>query len=178
MHMLKKQRTAALGGIAAGALLLAAPLVAQAPAAGDTAPAPTPAQERYLDGLKTVGRGVAQLKDGVTRVSRFRSDSAQLRQAGLRLGGLCGSGGSFLRQGRARMSHAAYADSVRGIARRLNAQIDALITFLPTCQRQAGRTPQETAAEVLSRLRDYEVALQRFREAVILPAAARSPTGS
>ncbi len=176
--MLKKQRTAGLGGLAIGTLLWATPLVAQAQAPGDTAPAPTPAQVRFLDGLKTVGRGVAQLKDGVSRVSRARGDSAQLRQAGLRLGGLCGSGGSFLRQGRARMSHAAYADSVRVIARRLNAQVDALITLVPTCQRQAGGTPQETAAEILSRLRDYEVALQKFREAVILPAAARSATGS
>ena len=158
----------------AGALLGGGPVAAQAPAVGDSVPAPTPAQERYLDGLKTVGRGVAQLKDGVTRVGRYQSDSTQLRLAGQRLGGLCGSGGSFLRQGRARMAHTAYADSVRVIARRLNAQVDALIGFLPTCQRQAGREPQEMAAGVLALLRDYEVALQRFREAVILPAAARS----
>jgi hypothetical protein len=176
--MTRRQRTATLAGAAIGALLAGVPVAAQAPGAADSSPPPTPAQTRYLDGLKTVGRGVAQLKDGVTRVARYQSDSAQLRLAGRRLGGLCGSGGSFMRQGRARMAHTAYGDSARVIARRLNTQIDALIGFLPTCQREAGRTPQLTAAEVLSRLRDYEVALQRFREAVILPAAARTPAGS
>lgn len=176
--MTRRQRIAPLRRVALAALLGAAPVAAQTPAPTDSVPGPSTAQARYLDGLKTVGRGVAQLKDGVTRVARYQSDSAQLRLAGQRLGGLCGSGRSFLRQGRARMAHTAYVDSVRVIARRLNARIDELIGFLPTCQRQAGRAPQETAAEVLSRLRDYEVALQKFREAVILPAAARSPTGS
>jgi len=168
--------------ILAATVLVRVPLAAQAT---DSAPAPppapspaaTPAQQQYLDGLRTAGRGVAQLKDGIDRVGRNRADTAQLRMAGQRLGGLCGSAGSFMRQGRARMSHAAYVDSARTLARRLNQQVDSVIAFLPTCQREGGKKPTATAATLVTRLRGYEGALQRFREvAVLAPARPTTPT--
>jgi hypothetical protein len=126
-------------------VLARAPLAAQATDSAPTlppapapapAPTPTPDQQKYLEGLRTAGRGVAQLKDGIDRVGRNRADTAQLRMAGQRLGGLCGSAGSFMRQGRARMSHAAYADSARTLARRLNQQV-----CRPASAR-AGRSPR------------------------------------
>lgn len=148
----------------------------QAVTSPESAGGPTPAQQRYLDGLRTSGRGVAQLKSGIDRVMRSRADSAQLRLAGQRLGGLCGSAGSFLRQGRAKMSHTAYSNSQRAIARRLTTQIDSVIAVLPACQRRGGRAPEQTAAAIVSRLRGYEAALQQFREAVILPAVQQTDT--
>lgn len=151
-----------------------APTLPPAPA---PAPTPTPDQQKYLDGLRTAGRGIAQLKDGIDRVGRNRADTAQLRMAGQRLGGLCGSAGSFMRQGRARMSHAAYLDSARTVARRLNQQVDSVIAFLPTCQREGGKKPTATAATLLARLRSYEGALQKFREvAVLAPAQPTTAT--
>lgn len=153
-----------------------APTLPPAPAPAP-APTPTPDQQKYLDGLRTAGRGIAQLKDGIDRVGRNRADTAQLRMAGQRLGGLCGSAGSFMRQGRARMSHAAYLDSARTVARRLNQQVDSVIAFLPTCQREGGKKPTATAATLLARLRSYEGALQKFREvAVLAPAQPTTAT--
>lgn len=166
-------------------VLASAQLTAQAADSARAAPpapapvaAPTPAQQQYLDGLRTAGRGVAQLKDGIDRVGRNRADTAQLRMAGQRLGGLCGSAGSFMRQGRARMSHAAYVDSARTLARRLNQQVDSVIAFLPTCQREGGKKPTATAAALVARLRSYEGALQKFREVTVLaptPPATPKP---
>ncbi len=172
--------------ILAATVLASAPLAAQAtdstpvsPPAPAPAPkpTPTPAQRQYLDGLRTAGRGIAQLKDGIDRVGRNRADTAQLRMAGQRMGGLCGSAGSFMRQGRARMSPTAYVDSARTVARRLNQQVDSVIAFLPTCQRDGGKQPTATAATLVARLRSYEGALQKFREvAVLAPTQATAPT--
>ena len=164
--------------ILAATVLASARLAAQAT---DSAPVPTPtrtpAQQQYLDGLRTAGRGIAQLKDGIARVGRSRADTAQLRMAGQRLGGLCGSAGSFMRQGRALMAHAAYVDSARTLARRLNQQVDSVIAFLPTCQRDGGKQPTATAATLVARLRGYEGALQKFREvAVLAPTQPTTPT--
>src|SRR5690348_17829730 len=64
---------------------------------------PTPEQKRFLDGLRTATRGVAQLKDGVSRVTRAGRDSLAQRRAGRFLAGLCGSGRAFLKRGRPRM---------------------------------------------------------------------------
>src|SRR5207302_3589930 len=78
---------------------------------------PTPAQTNYLDGLRSVNRGIAQLKDGVSRVTRFSRDTLRQRQAGRRLGGLCGTAHGFLVRGRARMTPAAYDPPTRDSAR-------------------------------------------------------------
>src|SRR5207244_11252646 len=71
------------------------------PAPAALAP-PTPEQQRFLSGLRTATRGIAQLKDGVNRVTRAQATgggTSQLR-AGRSLAGLCGSARTFLRQGR------------------------------------------------------------------------------
>ncbi len=130
----------------------------------DSSP-PTPAQERYLDGLRTAGRGIAQLKDGIDRVVRAYGvkDSLKLRQAGRRLGGLCGTAHTFMGSGRVQMSAVAYDDTVRTHAKKLALQIDSVIGYMPACQRSAGRTPAKTAADVLGLIRSYEGALKVFR---------------
>ena len=54
-------------------------------------PVESPAQARYRQGLKTAGRGVAQLKDGIDHVASAGRDSVRLHQAGQRLAALCGA---------------------------------------------------------------------------------------
>src|SRR2546430_17734958 len=64
-----------------------------APAAPAALAPPTPEQQRFLSGLRTATRGIAQLKDGVNRVTRAQATgggTSQLR-AGRSLAGLCGS---------------------------------------------------------------------------------------
>src|SRR6266850_1754684 len=65
------------------------PVPAQAPPSPAPAPAPTIEQIRYMAGLKTATRGVAQVRDGVNRVVRTQqADSLTRRRAARRLGGL------------------------------------------------------------------------------------------
>ena len=80
---------------------------------------PTPEQDRYLQGLRTAGRGVAQLKNAVYSVASAGRDSVRLRQAGYRFAGLCSAARGFLRGGRGRMQATAYEDSTGIKARRL-----------------------------------------------------------
>jgi len=49
-----------------------------------TAVTPTPDQKHFLDGLRTASRGIAQLKDGLSRVSRSQAghDETSRRRAG------------------------------------------------------------------------------------------------
>jgi len=141
-----------------------------------TPPPPTPAQTQYMDGLRTAGRGIAQLRSGVERVLRLagRPDSAQRSQAASRLAGMCGASRGFMASGRAKMQPNAYEDSTRIKARRLAVRVDSLIRFVPSCETRARRAPDQTATELLGRLRDYEAALRDFRLAIGLPV--KDPT--
>jgi hypothetical protein len=130
---------------------------------------PTLEQLRYLQGLRTAGRGIAQLKDGVNRVSGSHRDPLRLKQTARRLAGLCGTARGFMTSGRAKMQATAYEDSTRLKARRLTLQIDSLIRSTPTCETRAARQPDSTVAGLLSRLRAYEAALREFRTAIALP---------
>src|SRR5438309_4901612 len=58
-------------------------------------PPPSPEQKRFVDGLRTATRGIAQLKDGHNRVTRTqaKSDSVRQRRARGWRAGLCGSAG-------------------------------------------------------------------------------------
>jgi len=161
-------------------LLVASSAAAQQPAAvipesarADSVPAPppppSPEQLRYLDGLKTVGRGVAQLKDGVTRVANAGGDTTKLKLAGRRLGGLCGAARGFMTSGRTKMQPAAYADSTQVRARKLTVQIDTLVRGAGRCESSAPRETDSTAAGLLAQLRAYEAALRDFRAAIGLP---------
>ena len=141
-------------------------------------PPPTPAQTRYLRGLSSASRGVAQLKDGVDRVQRnlTHPDTVRVRQAGSRLAGLCGAARGFMANGRVQMQATAYEDSTRIKARALAAQVDSLIRYVPTCEARAARAPGPTANALLDRLRAYEAALREFREA-IRPPTKSPPQG-
>jgi hypothetical protein len=159
-----------------------APLAPQDSAASprpDPAP-PTLEQVRYLQGLRSVSRGAAQLRDGIDRVARTQQtrDTLRQRQAGRRLGGLCTTARSFMSSGRPRMQATAYADSMRVVARQLVVRIDSVLKFLPTCETTAGKKPASVAADLLSRMRAYETALAAFRAGLALPRtdSTRTPT--
>jgi hypothetical protein len=130
---------------------------------------PSLEQLRYLQGLRTAGRGIAQLKDAVNRVSSAHGNALRLKQAARRLGGLCGTARGFMTSGRAKMQPTAYQDSTRLKARRLTVQIDSIIRAAPTCEMNAARQPDSTVAGLLLRIRAYEAALRDFRVAVALP---------
>src|SRR3990172_684379 len=87
-----------------------APLAAQDSAARTEPAPPTAEQTRYLEGLRSVARGAAQLRDGIDRVARTQQtrDTLRQRQAGRRLGGLCTTARSFMSSGRPRMQASAY----------------------------------------------------------------------
>jgi hypothetical protein len=136
-----------------------------------TPPAPpTPEQRRFLDGLRTATRGIAQLKDGVSRVTRATTrDSLSQRRAGRLLAGECGSSRAFLKRGRPRLTPTVYSDTVRLLARRLVTQIDSLIAYSSNCEQEAVATPGPTAAELGKRMKNYDAALRDFRVAIGLP---------
>jgi len=140
----------------------------------ESTPAPVPPtleQLRYLDGLRTAGRGIAQLRDGLNRVASSHRDTLRFKQAARRLGGLCGTARGFMTSGRAKMQATAYEDSTKVKARRVMLQIDSLIRSAPTCEARAFRQPDSTTAGLLIRLRAYETALRDFRAAIGLPTA-------
>src|SRR3989441_9146931 len=84
------------------------------PAPAALAP-PTLEQQRFLSGLRTATRGIAQLKDGLNRVTRAQATgngTSQLR-AGRSLAGLCGSARTFMRRGRPAFNPTQYTDSIQ-----------------------------------------------------------------
>lgn len=132
---------------------------------------PTPEQLRYLAGLSTATRGVAQLRSGVDRVVRNQTgtDSLSKRRAAQRLAGLCTTARDFMTRGRVQMQPTVYEDSTRLKARRLTSQVDSLIRFLPTCEANARKAADRTAADLQIRLKSYDAALKEFRTAIGLP---------
>src|SRR5258705_140021 len=132
----------------------------------DSAPRPpTLEQIRYGEGLRSVARGVAQLRDGIDRVARTQQqrDTVRQKQAGRRLGGLCTTARSFMSGGRPKMVPTAYADSMRIIARQLTQRVDSILKFLPPCEPTAGKKPAAVAADLLNKMRSYEAALAAYR---------------
>ena len=146
------------------------PVPAPAPAPVQTpapAPAPTIEQIRYMAGLKTATRGVAQVRDGVNRVVRTQqADSLTRRRAARRLGGLCGTARSFIVSGRPKMQATAYADSMRVLAKQVTTRLDSLTNALTTCEKTAGRDPTAVATTLTGRLKNYDDALLAFRTAL------------
>ena len=173
-----------LGAIVTAITMVVLPLQAQDTAAHkDTVPAvpPTPSIEQihYMDGLKTVTRGVAQLHDGLNRVSRSQqADSATRRRAAKRLGGLCGTARSFIVSGRPKMKPTAYTDSLRILAKQLTTRLDTLTNALPTCELTAGRDPT-VATALTTKLKNYDDALLAFKTsqaALYRPDSAKAQT--
>src|SRR5256712_10238810 len=136
---------------------------------------PTPAQDRYVNGLKTASRGIAQLKDGIDRVVRTRStgDSLKQKTAGRRLGGLCGAARGFMASGRAQMLPTAYDPPTRIAARQLAQQIDSLIAYAPTCERTAARRPRPLADRLPHLPPKYQAAGARWAAAGGVPKRRR-----
>jgi len=130
--------------------------------------APTIEQIRYLAGLKTATRGVAQIRDGLNRVVRTQQagDSLTRRRAARRLGGLCGSARSFILSGRPKMQPTAYADSMRILAKQVTTRLDSLNSALPVCEKTAGDDPATVAGTLTTRLKNYDDALLAFRNAL------------
>jgi hypothetical protein len=158
-----------LAGMVTVITLMALPQVQDTTTHKDTVPPPvapaepTIEQIRYMDGLKTVTRGVAQLRDGLNRVSRTQqADSATRHRAAKRLGGLCGSARSFIVSGRPKMQATAYTDSLKILAKQLTTRLDSLNNTLPNCERTAGRDPS-VATTLTTRLKSYDDALLAFR---------------
>jgi hypothetical protein len=130
------------------------------------APAPTIEQIRYMNGLKTVTRGVTQVREGLNRVSRAQqADSLRRRRAARMLGGFCGTARSFIVSGRPKMQAAAYTDSLRILAKQLTTRLDSLTAALPSCETTAGRDPTTVATNLTTRLKNYDDALLAFRTA-------------
>ena len=140
------------------------PAPPQPPPPAPAAPAPSIEQIRYMEGLKTVTRGIAQLKNGLDRVTRTQqsADSVIRRRAARRLGGLCGSARSFILSGRPKMVPAAYADTMKVLAKQLTVRLDSLNAALPGCEKTAGRDPT-VATALTTRLKNYDDALVAFR---------------
>jgi hypothetical protein len=132
-------------------------------------PPPSPDQLKYLDGLKTAGRGVAQLKSGVNSVANAGRDTTKLKTAGQRLSGLCGAARGFMTSGRSKMKPNAYTDSTQVKAKRLAVQIDTLVKGASRCEATAAKQADSTANGLLVQLRAYETALRDFRGAIGLP---------
>jgi hypothetical protein len=150
----------------------AAPIAPAVPPVPTPPPPPSPEQKKFLDGLKTATRGIAQLKEGVNRVTRATTrDSLTQRRSGRLLAGLCGSSRAFLKRGRPRLTVTVYSDTVRLLARRLVTQIDSLIAYTSHCEQEAVATPGPTAAEVGKRMKTYDAALRDFRLAIGLPVS-------
>jgi hypothetical protein len=134
-------------------------------------PPPSPEQKKFLLGLRTASRGIAQMKDGVSRVTRAQGthDSVMQRRAGRFLAGLCGSGRAFLKRGRPQMNVTVYEDTVRLKAKRLVTQIDSLIAYTPTCEDSAAATPAATAVALDKRMKTYDAARRDFLIAIGQP---------
>src|SRR5439155_22406516 len=124
------------------------------PAATTPAPPPAPTLEqiRYMEGLRTATRGVAQIRDGLNRVARTQQsrDSLTRRRAARRLGGLCGTAHTFIVSCRPKMKPTAYADSLRLLAKQLTLRLDSLNSALPVCEKSAGSDPATVTTTLTS----------------------------
>ena len=159
-----------------GVLAFAGSAAAQLPGTGDSTPttpppAPNPQQQRYMQGLRTAGRGVAQIKTGIDRLNRARSmkDSSQVKLAAKRLTAYCSAARGFIASGRGQMDPVAYDLPTRKQARDLTLQLDSLSLSAKECQNAKGLAPQMLSTGLVARLRAYDAAVAEFRTAIGLP---------
>jgi hypothetical protein len=144
------------------------PAPAPVPVPAPAPPQPTIEQIRFMEGLKTATRGIAQIKNGVDRVVRTQQagDSLTRRRAARRLGGLCGTARTFIISGRPKMQATVYADTMRVLAKQLTTRLDSLNAALPICEKTAGRDPSTVATSLTTRLKNYDDAILAFRTAL------------
>ncbi len=159
-----------------GALGVPGSSAAQVPGTGEStataAPtAPNPQQQRYMQGLRTAGRGVAQIKTGIDRLNRARGtkDSSQVKLAAKRLTAYCSAARGFIASGRGQMDPVAYDEPTRKPARGLTLQLDSLSLSAKECQNAKGLAAQMLSTGLVTRLRAYDAALAEFRTAIGLP---------
>lgn len=172
-----RKRSIVMPFLVLGASIAAPPSASgQLPGGGDSVavvapPVPNPAQQRYLQGLRTAGRGVAQIKTGVDRLNRARGgrDSTQVKVAAKRLTGYCSAARGFIASGRGQMDPVAYDPPTRKPARVLMVQLDSLSLSAKDCQSAKGLAAQLLSAGLVTRLRAYDSALADFRTAIGLP---------
>lgn len=162
--------------LSAASIGVPAPVCGQLPGSADSAAnaaarAPNPAQQKYLQGLRTAGRGVAQIKTGIDRLNRARGtrDSSQVKLATKRLTGYCTAARGFIASGRNQMDPVAYDPPTRKQARDLMVQLDSLSRSVKECQNAKGLAPELLSAGLVTRLRAYDAALAEFRTAIGLP---------
>jgi hypothetical protein len=159
-----------------GALAVPGRGAAQSPGTGDstatgTPSAPNPQQQRYMQGLRTAGRGVAQIKTGIDRLNRVRGtkDSSQVKLAAKRLAAYCSAARGFIASGRGQMDPVAYDLPTRKQARDLTVQLDSLSLSAKECQNAKGLAAQMLSTGLVARLRAYDAAVAEFRTAIGLP---------
>lgn len=128
----------------------------------------SPQQQQFLEGLRRVRRGIAQLRVAAGQSTRAQAatDTTTRRRAAGRMGGFCISARSFMTGGRARMQPMAFEDTTRVKARRLVQRVDEIITYTKTCETQAAAAPAQVAGEIVKRIQSFEEALAEFRTAV------------
>jgi hypothetical protein len=121
--------------------------------------------------MKTAGRGVAQLKYGIDRLSRAQTarDSAQVFLASRRLLGMCSAARGFLVSGRAQMQPTAYEAPTLTPAKDLVTQLDSLTQSVKECVSITGSPPPTLSTGLLTRLHAYDGAVAGFRTAIGLP---------
>jgi hypothetical protein len=159
-----------------GVLAVPGSAAAQLPGTGESTatappPVPNPQQQRYVQGLRTAGRGVAQIKTGIDRLNRARGakDSSQVKLAAKRLTAYCSAARGFIASGRGQMDPVAYDLPTRTQARGLTLQLDSLSLSAKECQNAKGLAPQMLSAGLVARLRAYDAAVAEFRTAIGLP---------
>jgi len=124
-----------------------------------------------MQGLRTAGRGVAQIKTGVDRLNRARGakDTSQVKLAAKRLTAYCSAARGFIASGRGQMDPGAYEEPTRKPARVLTLQLDSLSLSAKECQNAKGLAAQALSTGLVARLRAYDAALAEFRTAIGLP---------
>jgi hypothetical protein len=124
-----------------------------------------------MQGLRTAGRGVAQIKTGLDRLNRARGtkDSSQVKLAAKRLTAYCSAARGFIASGRGQMDPVAYELPTRKQARDLTLQLDSLSLSAKECQNAKGLAAQMLSTGLVARLRAYDAAVAEFRTAIGLP---------
>jgi hypothetical protein len=72
------------------------------------------------------------------------------------------------------MLPAAYADSMRILAKQVTTRLDSLNSALPICEKTAGSNPATVATNLTNRLKTYDDALLAFRTALTKPDSTKT----
>jgi hypothetical protein len=115
-----------------------------------------------MEGLKTVTRGGAAIRDGVNRVTRAQQATGDATQCGPPPG-FCGTARSFIVPAGPRCNRR--YTQIHALAKQLTTRLDSLTVTLPSCEKTAGHDPATVSASLTTRLKNYDDALLAFRTA-------------